>query len=415
MREGDGGVRDQVVAHVRNGVPARVPACVPACVPAREVDAARGGRDGISAEETGRGSAARGSARSTGGRSRHGLADRAQQELFAGDLERDARGGGAGAGGCGVGPGMGRVPDGGDEGGAPHLGVAADKRWRDGQEVWMPPTERFDPRGFAVDGIADDGPAKAFVTTHHYAHSYPSARFRVGLWGPGPALVGVAVFSHPASDAVLTKWTGVARARDAVELGRFVCLDAVRFNGETWFLARAFRLLRAHLGVTRVLSFADPLERRTAGGVLCKPAHRGTIYMAHNGLLAGRSGARTLLLTRDGAVLSARAIEKVRAEDRGWEYAMRQLLAAGVPARRPGETLAGWARRAVGDGVREGALRRVRHPGNFAYTFGLTGRDRAALARLHVGGCAYPARARPGTVIDRRCGTDRGAGAGRAA
>ena len=31
-----------------------------------------------------------------------------------------------------------------------------------------------------------------------------------------------------------------------VELGRFVLLDSVAGNGETWFLARSFDILRKH-------------------------------------------------------------------------------------------------------------------------------------------------------------------------
>ena len=39
-----------------------------------------------------------------------------------------------------------------------------------------------------------------------------------------------------------------------VELGRFVLLDSVAGNGETWFLARSFEILRKH-AIVGVVSF----------------------------------------------------------------------------------------------------------------------------------------------------------------
>src|SRR5690606_11047103 len=129
--------------------------------------------------------------------------------------------------------------------------------------------------------------AKAFVRDHHYAGTFPAARLSVGLFGPGARLEGVAVFSVPMNQRVVPRYTGLEPA-DGAELGRFVCLPSVRFNGESWFLARAFRLLRAEKGVAGVVSFADPLERRTAWGELAKRAHWGTIYQASNALYAGR-------------------------------------------------------------------------------------------------------------------------------
>src|SRR3546814_12350961 len=65
-----------------------------------------------------------------------------------------------------------------------------------------------------------------------------------------------------------------------VELGRFVCLEEVAFNGESFFLARALRVLVAEKREVRsVLSYADPLERRDIlTGIVTKPAHAGQIY-----------------------------------------------------------------------------------------------------------------------------------------
>lgn len=163
------------------------------------------------------------------------------------------------------------------------------QRWRDHRDSYRPAGEVIDPHAYEVAPIADDRTPKAFVLAHHYSGSYPSARFRFGLYRGG-ALVGVAVYSHPCNDKVLTSvFPGQALA--SVELGRFVLLDDVPGNGETWFLARTFELLRAQ-GLAGVVSFSDPTPRATATGRVVFPGHIGTIYQAHNAVYLGRGTAR---------------------------------------------------------------------------------------------------------------------------
>lgn len=253
------------------------------------------------------------------------------------------------------------------------------KRWEDRTQRWVQPRDLFDPKGFSVDVIERDRPAKAFIEQHHYSGTYPAARFRVGLYGPQAMLMGVAVFSVPMNNQVLRRWLGTD---SGVELGRFVMLPEVGYNGETWFLARALPLVQAGLGVTGILSCADPLERR-AGALVIKPAHWGTIYQASNAVYAGRTKARTQLLAPDGTLLSPRALSKIRNEERGYEYAMRQLLEAGAPRRGLGEPLTAWLERAVQ------TFDRVPHPGNLAYVFGLTKAAKRRLHDLHRGGLPY--------------------------
>lgn len=60
-------------------------------------------------------------------------------------------------------------------------------------------------------------------------------------------------------------------------------------------------------------SFADPVPRRTASGVLVMPGHVGTIYAATNAVYAGRATARTVKLLPDGTVFNI----GVRAGSRG--------------------------------------------------------------------------------------------------
>lgn len=118
----------------------------------------------------------------------------------------------------------------------------ATQRWCHDLPRYRPAGERIDPRRYEVAPIADDTTARAFVRAHHYSGSYPAARFRIGLYGNVGALEGVAVFSMPANEAALAVLPGERLSR--VELGRFVLIDAVPGNGESWFLARCFEILR---------------------------------------------------------------------------------------------------------------------------------------------------------------------------
>ena len=101
------------------------------------------------------------------------------------------------------------------------------QRWRSRRASFRPPGEVIDPRLYEVAPLAGDAASKAFVLEHHYSRTYPAARFRFGLFRAG-VLQGVAVFSHPVNDAVLTSvFPGVAT--DSIELGRLVLLDEVPF------------------------------------------------------------------------------------------------------------------------------------------------------------------------------------------
>ena len=109
------------------------------------------------------------------------------------------------------------------------------QRWRLRRDSYRPAGEPINPRLYEVAELAGDRESKAFILTHHYSASYPSARFRFGLF-TGGELVGGAIFSHPCTDRVLTSVFPVS-ASESVELGRFVLLDTVPANGESWFLA----------------------------------------------------------------------------------------------------------------------------------------------------------------------------------
>ncbi|WP_454322859.1 Mom family adenine methylcarbamoylation protein [Streptomyces ambofaciens] len=154
----------------------------------------------------------------------------------------------------------------------------------------------------------------------------------------GRRLNGVAVFGVPVNTAVLAKPLPELRPfTESVECSRFVLLDECPGNTESWFLARCFDLLLTR-GVRGVVSFADPVPRRTASGLLVMPGHVGTIYAATNALYTGRATARTVKLLPDGTVFHDRTAQKIRRQEQGCEYATAQLLALGAPRPRPAAT-----------------------------------------------------------------------------
>lgn len=243
------------------------------------------------------------------------------------------------------------------------------QRWRDRRDSYRPAGETIATSEFDIAPISR-AVSRTFVSTHHYAGTYPAARYDYGLYRAGE-LAGVAVFSHPTNDRVLSMFPGAAV--ESIELGRFVLLDSVPANGETWFLARCFEALRRE-GLIGVVSFSDPTARSSADGRTVFAGHIGTIYQAHNATYMGRGTARTLRLLPDGRVFSDRAYSKLRAQDKGWKYAMEQLIAAGAVAWDAREPVVDWARREVAR-----ITRPLTHPGNHRYAWSLQRTRRAIL------------------------------------
>ncbi len=235
------------------------------------------------------------------------------------------------------------------------------QRWLLRRSSYRLPSEVINPSEYEVAVISGDSEARAFIQTHHYSGTYPVARFRFGLHRHGN-LVGVAVFSVPCNDSVLTNVFPMAPSLSA-ELGRFVLLDCVEGNGESWFLSRCFEVLR-HEGLVGVVSFSDPLPRRTLDGEIVHKGHIGTIYQALNGVYLGRSAPRTIHLLPDGSVLNARTIQKIRSQERGWRYAagILQSLGASPVSTDSKRWLAEWLPKVT---------RQVRHPGNHKYAWPL--------------------------------------------
>lgn len=125
-------------------------------------------------------------------------------------------------------------------------------------------------------------------------------------------------------------------------------------------------------GLLGVVSFSDPVPRTSATGNFVFPGHVGLIYQASNATYLGRATPRTLRLLPDGRVLSDRALQKLRAGERGWHYVANLLEQFGVPPLsedRP-RWLATWLPRIT---------RSLRHPGNHKYAWILPPRHRRHL------------------------------------
>lgn len=257
------------------------------------------------------------------------------------------------------------------------------QRWRERTHSWRHVRDGgFDARHYEVAPL-DEAQAEKFVITHHYSGSYPAATRRLALYGTSTGerrLSGVAVFGVPVSEAVLLKPLPQLRPyTESLVCLRFVLLDECPGNSESWFLARCFDALLA-AGVRGVVSFADPVPRRSASGALVMPGHVGTIYAATNAVYAGRATARTVKLLPDGTVFHDRAAQKIRRQEQGCEYAAAQLTALGAPRLRPGSDPALWLREAL---TAVGA-RNLRHRGAHRYVFRL-GRTRREREEIELG------------------------------
>lgn len=248
------------------------------------------------------------------------------------------------------------------------------QRWRERRSRFVADREVIDPRAYAVD-IIDHSTARAFIAQHHYLPTYPAAQVAVGLFADRGqlSLAGVAVFAVPPTGAVVTAHSGFASPAQGCVLARLILLDEVPQNGESFFVARALRLLRRERpAIEAVISFSDP----GAG-------HIGRVYAALSSAYRGRTAER-LVLTAGARTISDRTLSKIRLGERGCAGAIDQLVGLGLPRPALAETPPTWLAR----------LRRERHlvarrrAGLFTYCFELTRQARRlgkSLPRL-----AYP-------------------------
>lgn len=243
------------------------------------------------------------------------------------------------------------------------------QRWRERRALWVRDLTVVDPKAYSVD-VVDHHVARAFIAQHHYLPSYPAARVAVGLFGRNAALEGIAVFAVPTTNAVITKHTGFEDAERGCVLARLILTDAVPQNGESFFVARAFRHLRRERPtIDAVVSYSDP----GAG-------HIGRVYCALSAAHRAVTRPRTVLRAA-GATISGRTLSKIRLGERGHAGAIDQLVALGLPRPATLEDPATWLWRLE----RERQLVRHHQAGLYTYCFELTREARRrgrALPRL---------------------------------
>jgi hypothetical protein len=279
--------------------------------------------------------------------------------------------------------------------------LTASMRWRSRRPTWRPRREPFNPADFRVEPLPGTGAAKAFIETHHYSASFPAALACYALLERTGThqerLAGVAVFSVPIQPRAAASYGAGSLA--FCDLGRFVLLDHVGSNAETWFLARGLRLLAGERRLTDgspafplIVAYSDPVPRTDAAGRGRFTGHFGGIYRDSSALYLGRTKPRRLWLAPDGTTISERALSKLRSGDRGATYTYGMLRKHGAPARRSGEADPAYVARALD----EGPFRRIGHGGNHVYAFVLGGPTmRRALRRHLETGLPRPTRTDP--------------------
>ena len=264
------------------------------------------------------------------------------------------------------------------------------QRWRHGRHSWRRRRDGgFDKTRYHIGRIIGNTVPQKFVESHHYLRSFPSSSANWGLY-EGDELLGVAVFGVPSHRAVLTNvFPDLEPYTESLVLSRFVLLDAVPANGETWFLRQVFAAA-AREGLRGVVTFADPVMRRAADGTVVVPGHRGTIYAAAGSDALGRSRAGIVLVLPDGSILDRRALSKVRRDECGHDYVERRLATFGASPRRPGESGESYLARALA----AAGVVALRHGGNYRFAFRL-GETTAERAAVRIG---LPATPRPKTI-----------------
>ncbi len=254
------------------------------------------------------------------------------------------------------------------------------QRWTERRESRRPAGEPIRTSAYDVAPIEDWSVARDFVAQHHYARNASPTSHSFGLYRG--ELAGVALFGPPASmNAHRAVWPTLA-IDQAVTLGRLVLRDDVPGNGESWFIARCFELLRAR-GIVAVESCADPQPRTTEAGARVHRGHLGVVYQATNGRHVGRTNPCTLRLLPDGTALSNRACGKIVRGERGAASAVATLVRFGAEPLRDGEDARSWLQL-----WRARLTRPMRHHGNFRYLWCLDKRRRREV--MTAPAVAYP-------------------------
>ena len=208
------------------------------------------------------------------------------------------------------------------------------QRFTEGRESRRPAGELIKTSAYDVAPIGAVEVAKAFIRQHHYIKHASPTPHRFGLYKRGE-LVGVALFGPPASKNAHNAVFPSLTMKTAVTFGRLVLVEDVPGNGESWFIARCFDLLRAR-GVQAVESCADPEPRTNVSGAQTFKGHLGIVYQATNGVYIGKTNDNTQHWLPDGTVLSNRSQSKLRSGERGNDHPVSQLVSFGAVEPRTG-------------------------------------------------------------------------------
>ncbi len=259
------------------------------------------------------------------------------------------------------------------------------QRWRERRSSYRPAGEVINPRDFDVQPIPESD-AKTFVRQHHYSRQFVVSRFNYGLFtraltndhwtanGLTPELAGVASFSVPQHPAVVTN-VFPGNPNDSIELGRFVLLDHVASNAETFFLKRCRELLKKK-GLRGVVAFSDNVPRYSPDGkTTLFPGHIGTIYVSDNWRFVGKGAKKTLFIFPDGTSLQPRTISKIRNRESGYQYACSILVDHG--ADKPGTDPKAWL-----DYWLPKLTTRLRHPGCLKFALPISNTVQIAVPAL---------------------------------
>jgi hypothetical protein len=243
------------------------------------------------------------------------------------------------------------------------------QRFTEGRESRRPAGELIKTSAYDVAPIGDVATAKAFIRAHHYIKHASPTPHRFGLYLRGE-LVGVSLFGPPASKNAHDKVFPTLTMKNAVTFGRLVLLEDVPGNGESWFIARCFDLLRQR-GIKAVESCADPEPRMNAAGVQTFKGHLGIVYQATNAAYIGKTNDNTQYWLPDGTVLSHRSQSKLRSGERGDDHPIAQLVAHGAAEPSLDENMKAWLKL-----WRARICRSHRHRGNYRYLWALDRRVR---------------------------------------
>lgn len=160
------------------------------------------------------------------------------------------------------------------------------------------------------------GEGRDYLRDNHYTRTCHNGPMCWGLFD-GPRMIGVIAFATPSSEAVRASVFGPDHKDKVTELHRLFVEDGTPKNTESWFIARALRLLVSRKPEIRaVISFADSTE-----------GHRGVIYQATNALFCGTTGRSRFYRDQEGRLRHPRQngvnITPDMAEARGWTPEMR--------------------------------------------------------------------------------------------